>query len=154
MVATFGMAVNGFPHTAALTFLLTLRGKATKIEIYLCCSSTLSPRRVANPLMDDSKKGMDMNDPAYKGSLTDPQAEIDEHLQAIRKIANRYKLPYFIVINHPGRDERWVTQMAAKVHKAGDAMGLFSTVDTLLMRASDGLLEVAPVRDSLEEEEQ
>lgn len=93
----------------------------------------------------ESNRSMNMSDPNYRASLTDPQSEIDDHLQEIRKICDRYKLPYFLVINHPAPSgESWTTQMAAKVYGKGDAYGLFSTVGVLLSRASDGVLEVAP----------
>lgn len=93
----------------------------------------------------DPSKSMDMRDPQYRASLTDPQSEIDDHLQEIRKICDRYELPYFIVVNHPAPSrESWTTQMASKVYNDGDSYELFSTVNSLVMRASDGMLEIAP----------
>lgn len=97
--------------------------------------------------LNPDNDSINMNDPAYKSSLTDAQAEVDDHLQAIREIASRYKLPYFIVINYPNPEGRWTTQMAAKVHTEGDAVGLFSTVDILLQRATEGRLSVAVAND-------
>lgn len=93
-----------------------------------------------------------MSDPNYRASLTDPQSEIDDHLQEIRKICDRYKLPYFLVINHPAPSgEGWTTQMATKVYGNGDSYGLFSTVGILVARASDGVLQIAPADEDDED---
>ncbi len=95
---------------------------------------------------------VNMDDPDYQKSLTDPQAEIDAHIQAIRIICTKYKLPYFLVINHPHKTkDTWTTQMAAKIFKSEDAIGLFDTVDNLVHRASGGLLQVSPVDEAFDD---
>lgn len=113
-------------------------------------SSDLPPNDSPHPKDSRISRTIYMDSPGYANTLTDPMAEVDEHMAALKGIADRYGLGYFLLVNHPMRDGTVKHQFRCEAVPPVTAAQFYDGLTIELAAISGGTKRIVDVIDEVE----